>query len=90
MVPPPLGPRQHNSQANVATLLAEGHTGSGGGGDAGDTCDTCDMAHNADKGADAGKCQEGYSDGDNMDESPVQRPRTVLIPDPIMPLQTVT
>ena len=80
-VPPPLGPRQHTSQGNVATLLAEGHTGGGGDGDAGDTCHTRDMAHDVDKGADAGECQEGYSDGDNMDESPVKRSRTVLIPD---------
>ena len=48
------------------------------------------MDHDADKGADAGEHQEGYSDGDNMDESPVKRPRTVLIPDPVTPLPTVT
>ena len=36
------------------------------------------------------QCQEGYSDGDNMDELPVKRPRTVLIPDPVMPFPTVT
>ena len=51
-VPPSLNPRQHTSWANMATLLAEGHTGGGGG----DTGNTCDVAHDADKGADAGEC----------------------------------
>ena len=60
VVPPPLGLRQCTSQANVANLLAEGHTGGGGG----DTGNTCDVAHDAGKGADAGEHQEGYSDGD--------------------------
>ena len=86
VVPPPLSSRQCTSQANVATLLAEGHTGGGGGG----AGNTHNVGHDADKGADAGEHQEGYSDGDNMDESPVKRPRTVLIPDPVTPLPTVT
>lgn len=53
----------------MTMLLANGHVGGV----------TCDVACDADNGADTGKCLEGYSDEEDVDESPVKRSRTIFI-----------
>ena len=66
----------------MTMLLANGHVGGSGV--------TCDVACDADNGADTGKCLKGYSDEEDVDESPVKRSRTILIPDPATPLPAIT
>lgn len=50
----------------------------------GDTGDTYNVVHDADNGADTGECMEDYSDENGVDESPIKRPRTVSLPDPMI------
>ena len=50
----------------------------------GDTGDNYNVVYDAYNGTDTGKCMEDYSDENGVDESPIKRPRTVSLPDPMI------